>query len=415
VSILEDGDASDAAAGNLWIATGRGLSKLGQDRKTFHTYYTTHGLPLPEYNRGGYKTHSGELLLSSLHGLIAFDPAAVRDDAYVPPVVFTNFLLANKPVTIGATSPLRQAIDYTDRLELTYANRVISFEFAALSYRAPRQSRYRYKLEGFDDDWTEVGSTQRLVTYTNLNPGRYVLRVTAANAGGVWNEAGRAIALVITPPWWATWWCRGLALALIIGGVFGIYTWRVNSLQRQQRTLAAEIVERQQAEEALRASQDSLRRSNAQIQGLAGQLITAQEEERRRVARELHDDMSQQLAVLSIALSGLKRRLSSEGTEAQQEVARLQQQTITLSEAIRQLSHELHPGVLKHAGLVAALQENCAAFGRQHGVGVTFHADAGPEEIPAEVALCLYRVAQEALRNVARHAAARRAGVDQYR
>jgi hypothetical protein len=97
VSILEDGDAGDAAAGNLWIATGRGLSKLDRDRKTFHAYGTIDGLPLPEYNRGRYKTHSGELLLSSMHGLIAFDPAAVRDDADVPPVVFTNFLLANTP------------------------------------------------------------------------------------------------------------------------------------------------------------------------------------------------------------------------------------------------------------------------------------------------------------------------------
>jgi signal transduction histidine kinase/ligand-binding sensor domain-containing protein len=411
MAILEDGDASGPAAGNLWIATGRGLSKLDRDRTTFQTYDTTDGLPQPAYNRGRYRTRSGELLMSSTHGLLAFDPTAVWDDAYVPPVVFTNFLLANKPVAIGATSPLRQAVDQTDTIALTYADRVISFEFAALNYRAPRQSRYRYKLEGFDDDWTEVGSTQRLVTYTNLDPGRYVFRVTAASADGVWNEAGRAIALVVTPPWWATWWCRGLALVLSVGGAFGMYAWRVKSLQRQQRALEAEIVERPQAEEALRASQDSLRRSNVQIQDLAGRLITAQEEERSRIARELHDNVNQQPAALSIALSSLKRRLPLEADEAQQEVTRLQQQTIVLSEAIRHLSHELHPGVLQHAGLVAALQGNCAEFGRQHGIDLTFHADAGLEEISADVALCLYRVAQEALHNIAQHAGARRAEV----
>jgi two-component system sensor histidine kinase UhpB len=227
----------------------------------------------------------------------------------------------------------------------------------------------------------------------------------------VWNEAGRAIALVVTPPWWATWWCRGSALALIVGSAFGIYAWRVNSLQRQQRMLEAEIVERRQAEEALRASQEYLRRSHAQIQGLAGRLITAQEAERSRIARELHDDISQQLAALSIACSGLKRRLPSEAAAAQQEVARLQQQTIALSEAIRHLSHELHPGVLQHAGLVAALRGDCAKFGSQYGIVVTFHTDTGLEEIPADVALCLYRVAQEALRNMARHAGACRAEV----
>ena len=230
--------------------------------------------------------------MSSIHGLIAFDPAAVQDDAYVPPVVFTNFLLGNKPVAIGETSPLRQAIDQADTIELTYADRVISFEFALLSYRAPRQSRYRYKLEGFDDDWIEVGSTQRLVTYTNLDPGRYIFRVTAANVNGVWNEAGRTLALVVTPPWWATWWCRGLALVLSVGGACGLYAWRVNSLKRQRRALEAEIGERKETEEALRASQDSLQRSNAQIQSLAGRLITAQEAVCTHIARELHDDVN---------------------------------------------------------------------------------------------------------------------------
>jgi streptogramin lyase len=101
VSILEDGDAGETAAGNLWIATGRGLSKLDRDRTTFNTYDTTDGLPLTEYNRGRYRTRSGELLMSRSHGLIAFDPAAVRDDVYVTPVVFTNFLLARRPVTIS--------------------------------------------------------------------------------------------------------------------------------------------------------------------------------------------------------------------------------------------------------------------------------------------------------------------------
>ena len=101
----------------------------------------------------------------------------------------------------------------------------------------------------------------------------------------------------------------------------------------------------------------------------------------------------------------------AEATESQQEVVRLQQQTIALSEAIRHLSHELHPGVLQHAGLIAALQGDCAEFGSQHGIEVTFRADAGLEEIPADVALCLYRVAQEALHNMSRHAGARRAEV----
>src|SRR4029078_5590416 len=123
------------------------------------------------------------------------------------------------------------------------------------------------------------------------------------------------------------------------------------------------------------------------------------EEERTRIARELHDDVNQKLAALAIALSSLKRRLRPEESEAQAEVARLQQQTIALSDEIRHLSHELHPGVLQHVGLVAALRGSCVEFSSVHGIAVTFHAGDGLDRIPAEVALCLYRVAQEALHN----------------
>src|SRR5690606_4350574 len=131
ISILEDGHPDDPTPGNLWIATGLGISKLDRDRKTFHTYDTVDGLPRTEYSRGHARTRNGELLVGSFNGLIAFDPARVQDDPYVPPVVFTEFLMGNHPVSIGGESPLAQAIDVTDALTLSYADRVLSFKFAA--------------------------------------------------------------------------------------------------------------------------------------------------------------------------------------------------------------------------------------------------------------------------------------------
>jgi two-component system sensor histidine kinase UhpB len=115
---------------------------------------------------------------------------------------------------------------------------------------------------------------------------------------------------------------------------------------------------------------------------------------------------------LSIALSNVKRQLQNgkNGT-VQEEITRLQQRTIDLADVIRNLSHELHPGVLQHAGLVAALRGHCAEVGRQHEIEVTLSADAGLDGIPNDVALCLYRVAQEALRNIAEHAAAHKAQI----
>ena len=135
--------------------------------------------------------------------------------------------------------------------------------------------------------------------------------------------------------------------------------------------------------------------------------MTAQEEERRRIARELHDDVNQELAALSIALSALEAGLPA-GTAADRrhDVARLQGRTVELAEAIRHLSHELHPGMLQYAGLVAALRSHCREFEREHGLTVTFRADDDLGTVPTDVALCLYRVTQEALQNVARHAEA---------
>ena len=161
-----------------------------------------------------------------------------------------------------------------------------------------------------------------------------------------------------------------------------------------------------------RRAEADLKESYDRIQDLAGRLITAQEAERSRIAGDLHDDVNQQLAGLSIALSNVKRRLQNSGdADVQEELTRLQQRTIDLADVIRNLSHELHPGVLQHAGLVAALKGHCAEVGRQHAIEVTLSAVDGLDGIPQDVALCLYRVAQEALRNIAAHAGARKAQV----
>jgi signal transduction histidine kinase len=173
------------------------------------------------------------------------------------------------------------------------------------------------------------------------------------------------------------------------------------------------VIERKRAEQTLRENETALRASYARIQDLAGRLITAQETERSSIARELHDDVNQQLASLSIALSSLKRQLQNSGDAiVQEELTRLQRRIIDLADVIRSLSHELHPGVLQHAGLSAALRGHCAEFGRQHPIEVTFSAVDGIDDIPQDVALCLYRVAQESLRNIAAHAAAHKAQVN---
>lgn len=168
--------------------------------------------------------------------------------------------------------------------------------------------------------------------------------------------------------------------------------------------LAAVVQERQAAARALAENRLALDQSLIQVRDLAGRLLTAEEAERTRIARELHDDVSQQLAALSIALSSLKRQLP-DSAPLRANVVGVQRQAMMIADDVRALSHELHPAVLRYAGLVPALRELCIQFCRRATVRVEL---VEGEEVHAtpDVALCLYRVTQEALRNAIRHAGA---------
>jgi PAS domain S-box-containing protein len=172
---------------------------------------------------------------------------------------------------------------------------------------------------------------------------------------------------------------------------------------------AIDITERREMEQSLLANEAALRRAFEQNRDLAGRLINAQEAERRRIARDLHDDLSQQLAGVAIMLSGLKRLAGKPNAqpEVDRTVTTLQERTSALAQAVRTLSHELHPSVLQHSGLVATLKHHCAEVQQHHHLDVVLTADDNLEALRPDIALCLFRVAQEALTNVVRHACAR--------
>ena len=174
--------------------------------------------------------------------------------------------------------------------------------------------------------------------------------------------------------------------------------------------LLVQRARRRRTEFALRESERRYRSTAEQNQDLAGRLISAQEEERTRIARDLHDDVSQQLAGVGIMLSGLKRKIGKPELQhrrrgnASRHYRPAHQRSRT---SIRNLSHELHPSVLQHAGLVPTLARHCAEIERHHDVTVTFSAMDDLESLSPDVALCLFRVAQEALANAVRHSRAR--------
>ena len=164
---------------------------------------------------------------------------------------------------------------------------------------------------------------------------------------------------------------------------------------------------RRRVEAALRLSEEKARASYKEVRDLAGRLISAREGERTRIARDLHDDIGQRVASLSIALSRIQRQIPDASNPARQSLSDLEQQSAQLSAGLRHLSHELHPGALEHLGLLEALRERCDDFSQESGVSVRLDVSDVWRDVSDTLALCLYRIAQEALRNVATHAKAR--------
>jgi signal transduction histidine kinase len=162
-----------------------------------------------------------------------------------------------------------------------------------------------------------------------------------------------------------------------------------------------DITERRNAENVVRESRDALEVSHLEIHQLAGRLITAHEDERRRLARELHDDLTQRLARLAIDAGRME---SAAG--APEGVRTLREDLVHLSEDVHALSYRLHPSVLDDLGLVEALKTECDRVARGGELRVDVKASAVPALLSAEASLCLFRVAQEALSNTVRHARA---------
>jgi PAS domain S-box-containing protein len=178
----------------------------------------------------------------------------------------------------------------------------------------------------------------------------------------------------------------------------------------EAQAIGRDVTEQRRAEQALRERDEALSASHARIQELAGRLITAQEDERRRIARELHDDVNQKLAAVAIAMSGLRRSVA-DSRGAREEVTRLQERIVALTDDIRRLCHELHPVILAHVGLVLSLRAHCVTFAHDTGIDLAVDLSGAPSDIPPSIALCFYRAAQEALHNVARHSRARSARI----
>ena len=232
-----------------WLSTGNGLSVFYPETNTFKNYDSTDGLQGNEFaDFVALKLPSGELIFGGLNGFNIFKPEDITDNTFIPNVVFADFYINHEPAKIGNDSPLKQSIEFTDKIVLTHQQNEFGFGFAALNYLTPEKNEYSYKLEGFDKTWLTIPENgEPFVTYSNTPPGNYIFKVKAANNDGYWNEEGAQVALTILPPWWKTFWFRILAIFLLLSlFVLIIYT-RFKQYQKR-RTELEHLVEQRTRE-----------------------------------------------------------------------------------------------------------------------------------------------------------------------
>jgi signal transduction histidine kinase/ligand-binding sensor domain-containing protein len=243
--VLED------EAGTLWVSTSRGLAHFDPRNAGINSYSADDGLQGSAFNPAAFRSRSGELFFGGPNGFNAFFPRYIRSSQNPPVVVITAFKVYNETVKSALTSG--------ESIHLSYQDDFIGFEFAALDYVAPDKNRYTYRLVGLDENWIPTDE-HRLASYANLHPGDYVFEVKGSNSEGVWSETPTSLIISIRPPFWGTFWFRGLGIVSLVSMVAGGYWLRQQSFERQRRELAWQVEER-----------------------------TAEIERRRRVAEGLHD------------------------------------------------------------------------------------------------------------------------------
>ncbi len=204
-SILED-DEKD-----LWISTNNGISKYDIRDQKFSNFGLNDNLQGLNFRRNAsFKTKEGILYFGGINGFNSMNPYEFETNKTPPLTELVGFKLVNKEVPIGkevlGKVVLEKSISETDAITLNNEHNSFSIEFASLHFAAPNKNKYKYKLQGFDENWITANSDRRYASYSNLSPGHYTFKVISSNSDGVWNNSPKELELTILPPLWKTWW-----------------------------------------------------------------------------------------------------------------------------------------------------------------------------------------------------------------
>ena len=335
IGILEQRD------GDLWLSTNKGLSRFDPENGVFKNFLEGDGLQSDQFNRwAAFKLSTGELLFGGTNGFNLFHPDSIRSNTYRPPVCITGFRVFNKPVSVGSDEILKENILTTEKITLTYIQNVFSFDFTALNYRQPEKNQYRYKMEGFQDNWIDAGY-ERKASYTNLSPGEYKFRVMASNNDGVWNEEGASIKIIITPPFWETWWFIASCILAAVGLIILVFRIRMQTVRKQSVMLEEQVKEK--------TAELILQKEAVEAQA-----------ENMQALHEQQQAQTEYLQSLNMELQRQKEEIILKQKEAEKARSEAEQANKAKSIFLATMSHEIRTpmnGVLGMAALLAETQQ----------------------------------------------------------
>ena len=386
----KDGLAGDVVSciqedrsGVLWMGTNKGLSGLDPHAQRFRNFSAADGLPGQDLTGWGTcnQSASGEMFFGGFSGATAFYPNKIENSSFVPKTVLTDFRLSGNPVRIGAGSVLKQSITRTDSITLSHEQNIFSIEFSALSFVNAETNRYRYKLDGLDNDWHEVGSDERIANYTTLPAATYTFEVQGATSRGPWSQPGARLRIEILPAWYQTVWFRCICLTAFLLLLWAVYLLRLNELRREFSAA-----------------------------------LDARVDERTRIARELHDTLLQSFQGLLLVFQAISNLLPARPDEAKQRMENALDQASNAITEGRDAVHELRTGGLNTVDLGEAISK----FGKdllsgattETGPELSVQAEGTPRPLNPIIRDEVYRIGVESLRNAVRHANARRIEVD---
>jgi signal transduction histidine kinase/ligand-binding sensor domain-containing protein len=358
---------------NLWMSTNKGLCRFDPRTGATRIYSRNDGLAGTEFNRHSAAiAHDGRFFFAGTNGITYFHPDEMYGDASPSATVITGLGLANKQVQWNNPRAAEDKAffipsppDHLQSLSLPYAERSLTISFACMDHSTPLKNSFRYKLDGFHHEWVDAGTAHE-ATFTNLDPGTYTFRVQGRNSAEVWDEQGDALELIIAPPWWGTWWFRGLVVLAIGGGLYGFYRYRL-----------------------------------AQAMKVAAV--------RERIARDLHDEIGSTLSSVSLYSSVAQKKVADKAPEANELLGRISESTTQVLESINDIVWAVNADNDDMDHLVKRMHDYAVRMAETRECALRFDHDPALRSVQLDMSARknLYLIFKEAVNNAVKYSGSR--------